>query len=324
MLLGLITKPYCFSVFQRTIRSMHVKPIKMRWATGGDNYAYLVTSQDNGFSWLIDPAEPLEVLPHLDYMERRTIRAIVNTHHHYDHSRGNTDILRELKNDDHQDIKVIAGSHVSPSATDIPAHLSPYTIGDLQVTCIRTPCHTGDSICYYIVDKSTNEHAIFTGDTLFTAGCGRFFEGTGQEMDTALNSTILKTVGEPNWGLTKVYPGHEYTKSNVRFVREAVYTTPGQNGALDKLEEFANTHKVTTGHSTLADELAFNPFMRLDDPSVRAAVGDNDNSFTRSKVMDKLRKMKNSMWCSNISVAIRYLFSTIFKIYGRITCIPSL
>ncbi|GMM53449.1 hydroxyacylglutathione hydrolase [Maudiozyma humilis] len=290
-----VSKAHHISLLHRFIRRMHIKPIKMRWATGGDNYAYLVSSQDKGSSWLIDPAEPLEVLPNLDQMERRSIKAIVNTHHHYDHSGGNVDILRELKGNDDREIKVIAGSHVSPGATTIPVHRDPYTIGDLHVTCIRTPCHTGDSICYYIVDKNTNEHAIFTGDTLFTAGCGRFFEGTGQEMDTALNSIILQVVGEPNWGLTKVYPGHEYTKSNARFVREAVYQTPGQNEAFDKLEEFANTHKVTTGHFTLADELAFNPFMRLNDPKVRTAAGDKTNSRTTGDVMAKLREMKNRM-----------------------------
>lgn len=279
----------------RQIRKMHVKPIKMRWATGGDNYCYLLSTHDKKQSWIIDPAETLEVLPKLGLEEMKSIKAIVNTHHHYDHSEGNLNLLKELKTNGNDSVKIIAGSKVSPGASELPKHGQKYMLGDIEIICIRTPCHTMDSICYYVRDSQTNEHGVFTGDTLFTAGCGRFFEGTPEQMDTALNTILLKSVGEPNWGLTKVYPGHEYTKGNVRFVREAVYKNPGENKELDQLESFASSHSITTGNYTLADELAFNPFMRLDDPLVRKAVGDDSGSLSRSVVMGKLREMKNSM-----------------------------
>lgn len=159
--------------------------------------------------------------------------------------------------------------------------------------CIRDS-HTRDSICYYVKDPETDERCIFTGDTLFTAGCGRFFEGTGEEMDAALNKTILETVGKENWDKTKVYPGHEYTNSNVKFVRR-IYPQAGENKALDRLEQFCSENEVTTGQFTLKDEVEFNPFMRLDDPTVQKAVGDTNNSWNRAKIMDELRKMKNRM-----------------------------
>lgn len=273
---------------------MHVKAIKMRWATGGHNYSYLLSTQDKKSSWIIDPAETLEVLPHLDVFEMKSVEAIANTHHHYDHADGNLNMLNEFKNAGNKSVSVIAGSKTSPGATDIPNHLQHYKLGGLETTCIRTPCHTQDSVCYYVRDPETNEHCIFTGDTLFTAGCGRFFEGNAKEMDISLNKTLLESVGEPNWSLTKVYPGHEYTKSNVSFVRNAVYKNLGENKALDELEQYSNTHVVTTGNYTLSDELKFNPFMRLDDPAVRKAVGDLNNDWSRDKVMDKLRKMKNA------------------------------
>lgn len=281
-------------MLSRQIGNMYVKPIKMRWLTGGVNYSYLLSTQDKSKSWLIDPAEAAEVVPHLTKSELQSIQAIVNTHHHYDHAGGNLAILAALKKEVGRTVTVIAGSSTSPAASEIPKHLQHYALGDLDITCIRTPCHTQDSVCYHVKDANTNEQAIFTGDTLFIAGCGRFFEGTPEEMDNALNGRLLKSVQEPNWSTTRVFPGHEYTKSNASFVRKAVYKNIGDNQAFDELEGFCNEHEVVTGHFTLADETKFNPFMRLDDPLVREAVGDHKNSYTRSQVMGELRKMKNA------------------------------
>lgn len=273
---------------------MHIKPIKMRWATGGVNYSYLLSNQNRTKSWLIDPAESDEVLAALNKDETKTVVAIVNTHHHYDHSDGNVELVNVLSNGS-KHVKVITGSKVSPGTTDIPKHGQTYNLDDdIEVKCIRTPCHTQDSVCYYAYDKINKDQAVFTGDTLFTAGCGRFFEGDGNEMNIALNETLLnETGGKDNWSNVKVYPGHEYTKDNVKFVRKIVYQTPGENEALDKLEAFCQENEVTTGHFTLFDELQFNPFMRLDDPKVRFAVGDSNSSQSHAQVMTTLRQLKN-------------------------------
>ncbi|AGO11339.1 AaceriACR084Cp [[Ashbya] aceris (nom. inval.)] len=277
----------------RQLRKMHVKAIKMRWLTGGVNYSYLVSTQDKKASWLIDPAEALEVLPALNQEEKHSIRAIVNTHHHYDHAGGNLAVTAALKRDGVV-VPVIAGSHTSPVSTDIPEHLQKYSLGgSIEVLCIRTPCHTQDSICYFMRDKKTGQQALFTGDTLFTGGCGRFFEGTAEEMDAALNSRLLEHVH--NHAATKVYPGHEYTKGNVHFIRSAIYMSEGDNPAFDRLESFANANAVTTGQFTLQDEMQHNPFMRLDDPTVRRRVGDPHRTWARADVMAKLRSMKNAM-----------------------------
>lgn len=275
---------------------MLVKPIKMRWNTGGVNYCYLLSSKANDESWLIDPAEFDEVQKELTVKELNSVTAIVNTHHHYDHSNGNFMFRQFLKSKGKQ-VDVIGGSKKSPGVKLIPGDMDELTLGELTIKCIRTPCHTQDSICYLVKDNETEQQCLFTGDTLFTAGCGRFFEGDAEQMDQALNNHILEAVGgtEEDWKKTVIYPGHEYTKSNVRFVRNAIYKSRGDNDAFDRLEQFANENEMTTGLFTLSDELEFNPFMRLDDPLVREAVNDSTNTLTREEVMSGLREMKNSM-----------------------------
>ncbi|KAI4737799.1 Metallo-hydrolase/oxidoreductase [Aureobasidium sp. EXF-12298] len=116
------------------------------------------------------------------------------------------------------------------------------------------------------------------GET-FTIGCGRFFEGTAEEMHKALNETLAALPED-----TKVYPGHEYTKSNVKFGIQVLQSEP-----VKKLEAFANANKQTQGKFTIGDEKLHNVFMRLDDPAVQKATG----KTSPVDVMAALREMKN-------------------------------
>ena len=130
--------------------------------------------------------------------------------------------------------------------------------------CLATPCHTQDSICYYATPKSPSADShpggVFTGDTLFIAGCGRFFEGTADEMHRALS--YLGTLPDK----TIVYNGHEYTKGNLAFAN----SVESDNSALQKLDTLVKENSVTTGLTTIADEKAWNPFMRLQSASIRS------------------------------------------------------
>ncbi|ODQ81071.1 hypothetical protein BABINDRAFT_6913 [Babjeviella inositovora NRRL Y-12698] len=247
----------------------------MRWGSG-DNYCYVLTDDKTKDSWIIDPAEPEEVLKPLEKLNVN-LKAIVNTHHHYDHAGGNSKMLENYP------LPLIAGKD-SPKVSVTPKHREKMTLGDsLQITALHTPCHTQDSICYYVEDSQTGEQCVFTGDTLFTSGCGRFFEGTGEEMHQALNVVLG---GLPD--ATVVYPGHEYTKSNVKFSK----TVLPANSDLEILEIFAGNNEITTGQFTIKDEKSFNPFMRLDDPAVLKATGLKKGQS--GDIMTQLRELKNN------------------------------
>jgi len=127
--------------------------------------------------------------------------------------------------------------------------------------CLATPCHTQDSICYYVTDRSLPgaTPVVFTGDTLFVGGCGRFFEGDGAQMHAAL--TYLGTLPDP----TLVYSGHEYTAGNLSFAK----SIDPDNKALTRLQELVDSHKVTQGYGTIGDEKEWNVFMRLGTDAVR-------------------------------------------------------
>ncbi|ODV82398.1 hydroxyacylglutathione hydrolase [Suhomyces tanzawaensis NRRL Y-17324] len=254
---------------------MQIKSIPMRWGSG-DNYAYLVIDTPTKHAWLIDAAEPEDVYKYLkENKPGFELKAIVNTHHHYDHSDGNKEFHKK-----YPDLPVVAGKD-SPLVSYTPSHQEVIDLGDnLSITALHTPCHTQDSICYYVEDSKTNERAVFTGDTLFVSGCGRFFEGNGEEMDRALNKVLGKLPKD-----TKVYPGHEYTKLNVKFS-----STILKNAAIDRLVNFVKTNEFTTGEFTIGDELEHNPFMRLTDPQVLKVTGEHD----RTAVMTKLRELKNN------------------------------
>lgn len=255
-------------------RKMHVEIIPQSWGKG-NNYAYLLVDEPSRHAWLIDPAFPEDVEAYIKEKKPKfELKAIVNTHHHWDHAGGNEHFHKKSP-----DLPIIAGKD-SELVTYTPSHQEVIDLGDqLSITALHTPCHTQDSICYYVKDSKTGQKGVFTGDTLFISGCGRFFEGTPAQMNTSLNEILGKLPKD-----TLTFPGHEYTKSNVKFSKTVL-----QNDAIKKLENFTENNSVTAGQFTIGDELEFNPFMRLLDPQVVKAT----NATDKVDVMGKLREMKN-------------------------------
>jgi len=243
------------------------------WVGSGNNYAYLVSDTKSKAAVVIDPANPPEVLPVLEEETKNGLKlnAIINTHHHRDHAGGNETLLQAYQ------VPVIAGKD-SVKVSHTPKNGETWTLGDIKIKALHTPCHTQDSICYFFEDG--DDRAVFTGDTLFIGGCGRFFEGTAAEMHTALNETLAALPDD-----TKVFPGHEYTKGNVKFAVTVI-----KDESVLKLEDFANRNTETQGKFTIGDEKKHNVFMRVEDPAIQKAVGESD----AISVMKKLRELKNA------------------------------
>ncbi|KAJ3039710.1 hypothetical protein HDV00_011942 [Rhizophlyctis rosea] len=234
---------------------MKITPIFL--LPGSDNYGYLVHDTRSNEAVVVDPVEPDK------------------THHHGDHAGGNAEFVKQVAN-----ITVWGGDDRVQGLTTKVTDGKTFKVGSLDVTPLYTICHTTGSVSYYVVDPETKEKAVFTGDTLFIGGCGRFFEGTADQMH---NSLINILGGLPKE--TKVYCGHEYTKSNLKF---AQHIEP-DNAAVKSKLEWAEKTQVTVP-STIAEEFTFNPFMRVGEESIQRAVGLQD----QVEVMAKLRELKNN------------------------------
>ncbi|KAJ0334733.1 hydroxyacylglutathione hydrolase [Colletotrichum lupini] len=256
---------------------MHIQSIPM-WVGSSNNYAYLVKDDKTNDAVIIDPANPSEVTPVLQKAIKSgeiNLTAIVNTHHHWDHAGGNKKLQGELGLDK---LPIIGGKDCE-GVTRTPGHGESFKIGEgIAVKALHTPCHTQDSICWFMQDG--DQKVVFTGDTLFISGCGKFFEGNAEEMHSALNKTLAALPDD-----TVVFPGHEYTKSNVKFAASVL-----QNEAIQKLQAFAENNKETQGKFTIGDEKKHNVFMRVEDPEIQRVTGESEPV----SVMNKLREMKNN------------------------------
>eukprot|EP00899_Mesostigma_viride_P025367 jgi/Mesvir1/6014/Mv24162-RA.1 len=180
-----------------------------------------------------------------------------------DHAGGNETMAASLPG-----VTIVGGTlDKVPACTKPVQHGDTFTLASsLEVTCLHTPCHTGGHICYYVTDKRTpNEPgAVFTGDTLFVAGCGRFFEGSPADMDHALNGVLAKLPPD-----TLVYCGHEYSKKNLEFARTVDADNTAVHEKLAWVVEQLRGGRPTVP-STMGQELTYNPFLRVREPALKS------------------------------------------------------
>lgn len=228
-----------------------------------DNYMYLLVDEATREAAIVDPVEPEKVLVAVQQKNVR-LSTILTTHHHWDHAGGNEMMVKAAG----RALRVIGGDERIPALNHTVQDGDSLTLGSLHIQCIATPCHTTGHICYYVrAESQPVDPAVFTGDTLFIAGCGKFFEGTAEQMHSAL---ITKLSALPN--NTRVYCGHEYTASNLRFAQ----TVEPSNQDLKTKIEWTNAKRALnepTVPSTIGQEKLINPFMRVTVASVQAHAG---------------------------------------------------
>ncbi len=242
-----------------------------------DNYAYLVHAADSDDCVVVDPSEPAPVLAAL-YERGLRLCAILNTHHHADHVGGNTELLRR------QPTLAVYG-HASdkgriPGQTKFLEHGDHIDVAGLGFDIMHIPGHTLGAIAY------VGHGVAFTGDTLFSAGCGRLFEGTPAMMYESLNRKLGALPAT-----TLFYFGHEYTENNLRF---AASIEPDSKDVRERAAHVADMrkHEMPSTPTTLSDELRTNPFLRCEEPTVARGVG-LEPGANAVDVLAKLRKLKD-------------------------------
>ncbi len=232
-----------------------------RIPTLSDNYTYLITCEESGESAVVDAPEEEPVVKRIDSLGAKLTK-VLSTHHHWDHAAANPDLAKRY------------GTPVYGHASDegrLPGlsegleegdHIE---VGRQRARILFIPAHTRGHIAYVFDDAE----AVFCGDTLFAAGCGRLFEGTPEMMFTALHEKLGALPDS-----MRIFCGHEYTESNLRFAAHLEPENEAVRAKLVRVSEMrsraaADWHDATPEEmsipSTLGEERATNPFLRATD-----------------------------------------------------------
>ena len=244
-----------------------------------DNYGYLVLCQATNNAGIIDPSEAEPVVRRVE-QEKVALKAILNTHHHRDHTGGNEGLLAN------QSLEVYG--HKSdqgriPGLTRGVDEGDEVVIGEVRGKVLFIPGHTTGHVAYLFGNN------LFCGDTLFTAGCGRLFEGTPEQM----HGSLKKLMALPDD--TKVYCGHEYTEGNLRF---AMTLEPKNHRLVSRVERVQGLRSrgASTVPSTLEEEKQTNPFLRWDSKEIQASLKAASSGLRLDpvSVFAAVRKLKDS------------------------------
>nr|PVC52303.1 hydroxyacylglutathione hydrolase [Theileria orientalis] len=241
-----------------------------------DNFSYILIDPESSNALCVDPAEPQKVLSVAQSYDLK-FKLCLCTHKHWDHSGGNVEMKRLVP-----DLDVVGSSYESTPGVTLPVKDDDtLSFGSLKIRCIKASCHTTGHIMYFVYspEKPDLQPILFTGDTIFVGGCGRFFEGSGELMLGIMRR--VKTL-PPN---TLIYCGHEYTVKNMKF---AYYVDPSQP-VVDKLnwsQDVISKGGVTVP-SLLSEEVLYNPFMRTKD------LMSSLETASEEAAMSKLRQMKD-------------------------------
>ncbi len=229
-----------------------------------DNYSYLIIDETNNLACVVDPSE---ARPIIDYLKNKNInlKYILNTHHHFDHVGGNEELKKKYN------AIVVGYKHDSERIPEIDILLEDNEIwkrDNFVAKIIHVPGHTKGHICFNFY----KEKLLFTGDTLFSLGCGKIFEGTYEQMFNSLEKIKALPLD------TKIFCGHEYTLNNSKFCIKY----DNENLSLQKKIqdiEIKLEDSLPTIPSTLKEELDCNIFLRAKDLKTFSKLRDLKDNF---------------------------------------------
>ena len=240
-----------------------------------DNYSYLIFEKKTKTVSIVDPSEfnacdsIIKKYKRLDY--------ILNTHHHFDHVGGNYELKERYK------CNIVGSEKDKDRIPGIDIFLregDKWQFGDIESEIFEISGHTVGHIAFYF----HREKSVFTGDTLFSLGCGRLFEGTPKMMWESLKK--IRDLPDE----TKIYCGHEYTLSNAKFI----YSIIPSEELKSKINELENLYSKNLASipSTIQEEKKLNIFLQADNNQISEALGIIDE--TPEKVFSHIRNLKDN------------------------------
>ena len=241
-----------------------------------DNYAYIVIDNNSKTIGVVDPSE---ASPIISFLNKKNLKLnyILNTHHHFDHIGGNIELKKKYN------AKVVGfdgDKHRIPGIDISLKDNENWVFGDSKLKVIHVPGHTLGHICFFF----EKEKIVFTGDTLFSLGCGKIFEGDHKQMLDSLNK--IKKLPKN----TKIYCGHEYTYKNAEFCMKYDKDNINLEKQFEKIKKLRSDN-LPTIPSNLADELKSNIFLRCDKNELKIKL--NMKNREDLEVFKKVRDLKD-------------------------------
>ena len=242
-----------------------------------DNYAYIIYDNISKSVGVIDPSESS---PIISFLKKQNLKLnyILNTHHHFDHIGGNIELKKKYN------AKVVGFNGDKHRIPDIDITLNDkdeWVFGNSQVKILHIPGHTLGHICFFF----KKEKIAFTGDTLFSLGCGKIFEGDHEQLLRSLNK-IKKLPRD-----TKIYCGHEYTYKNAEFCMKYDEDNISLKKQFEKIKKL-RSNNLPTIPVILDDELRTNIFLRCDQNNLKIKLNmENQEDY---RVFRKIRDLKDS------------------------------
>ena len=242
-----------------------------------DNYAYIINDINSKTVGVVDPSEAQPIITFLKEKKLK-LNYVLNTHHHFDHIGGNLELKKIYK------AKIVGfdgDKHRIPGISIMLKNNEKWNFGNSTVKILHIPGHTLGHICFFF----EKERVVFTGDTLFSLGCGRIFEGDHKQMLQSLNK--IKKLPKD----TMIYCGHEYSYKNAEFCIKYDNNNINLKNKFIKIKELRSKN-LPTIPSSLEEELKSNIFLRCDQNELKTKLNmENCEDF---KVFKKIRDLKDS------------------------------